>query len=64
MKTRPLLECTIDLTQPVEEIAAVITTVLGCHPDKQTDILRALDEQIRIALVEIESKGSAEETEV
>lgn len=64
MKLRQLIECTIDISDPVPELAAVISSVIGCHPDKQTEILRALDEQIAMALAEIETKGIAEETEV
>lgn len=65
MKLRQLIECTIDISDPVPELATVISAVIGCHPDKQAEILRALDEQIGMALAEIEAKESAAEgTEV
>lgn len=64
MKLRQLIECTIDLSDPIPEIAGVISAVIGCHPDKQTEILRALDEQIGMALAEIEAKDVAEDMEV
>ena len=52
MKLRQLLELTFDISDPVHEQSTVISAVIGCHPDKQTDILRALDEQIGIALAD------------
>ncbi|MCY9579286.1 hypothetical protein [Paenibacillus alvei] len=64
MKLRQLIECTIDISDPVPELASVISSVIGCHPDKQTEILRALDEQIALVLAEIESKDNVEGTEV
>lgn len=64
MKLRQLIECTIDTSDPIPELAAVISSVLGCHPERQAEILRALDEQIAMALAEIETKGIAEDTEV
>ncbi|WP_434750271.1 hypothetical protein [Paenibacillus amylolyticus] len=56
MKSRTLLECTVDLAQPVPELTAVISTVLAYHPDGQADILRALDIEIGSALAALESE--------
>lgn len=33
MKIRQLLECTVDLAQPLAELSAVITAVLSAIPD-------------------------------
>ncbi|MCG7407679.1 hypothetical protein MH117_09610 [Paenibacillus sp. ACRRX] len=64
MKLRQLLECTIDLSDPITELSAVISTVLASHPDKQVDILHALDEQIGLALAVLETVNTEEEAEV
>lgn len=65
MKLRQLLEFTVDVSDPIAELSAVISAVLATHPDKQADILRGLDEQIGLALAEIETEKSDEEvTEV
>jgi len=53
MKIKPLLECTIDLSDPITELSAVISAVVANHPDKQADILRTLDDEIGRALMEI-----------
>ncbi|WP_145412543.1 hypothetical protein [Paenibacillus xylanexedens] len=54
MKSRTLLECTVDLAQPVPELTAIISAVLAYHPDGQADILRALDNEIGAALAALE----------
>lgn len=36
------MELLIDLTNPVEEIAAVINIMLKAYPDKQLEILQAV----------------------
>lgn len=59
MKLRQLIECTIDISDPVPELAAVISAVIGCQPERQADILRALDAQIGMALAELEAEGKA-----
>lgn len=53
MKTRYLLECTIDLNAPIPELSAVISTVLAALPDvdSRLTVLRALDAEITAALV-------------
>jgi len=56
MKLKPLLECTIDISDPVAELSAIISAVIAHHPDKQAEILRSLDEQIGTALAETETK--------
>jgi hypothetical protein len=59
MKSRTLLECTIDLAQPVPELSAVISAILAYHPDSQADILRAIDHEIGTALAQIEAETEA-----
>jgi hypothetical protein len=61
MKSRTLIECTIDLANPVTELAAVISAVLACHPDTQADILHAIDHEIGAALANIEAEESKED---
>ncbi len=60
MKSRTLLECTVDLAQPVSELTAVISAVLAYHPDGQADILRALDIEIGSALAALEKETESE----
>lgn len=62
MKSRTLLECTVDLAQPAPELAAVISAVLAYHPDGQADILRALDYEIGTALAALEKEETADGT--
>lgn len=64
MKLRQLFECTIDVTQPVGEISAVISAVLSTIPDveQRADILRKIDDEITAALLALEeSKEGAED---
>lgn len=56
MKLRQLLEFTVDASDPVGEVSAIISALLAIHPDKQSDILRGIDEQIGIALVGLETE--------
>jgi hypothetical protein len=53
MKTRYLLECTIDLNTPIPELTAVISTILSALPEVESrlKVLRALDAEITSALV-------------
>ncbi|WP_178023010.1 hypothetical protein [uncultured Paenibacillus sp.] len=62
MKVRQLLECTVDLAQPLPELSAVITAVLSAIPDVEAraEILRQLDDQIAEALHALDD---AEDTE-
>lgn len=62
MKSRTLIECTVDLAQPVPEITAVISAVLAFHPDGQAEILRALDYEIGSALAALETGESTNGT--
>lgn len=58
MKSRTLLECTVDLAQPVPELTAAISAVLAYHPNGQADILRALDIEIGSALAALEQEAA------
>lgn len=60
MKSRTLLECTVDLSQPVPELAAVISAVLAYHPESQADILRGLDYEIGTALAALETEAAGD----
>lgn len=62
MNAIPLLQCTLDLTKPVEEIVAVIAAVINVQPSNRADILRGLDEAIGQAIVHLHTKdeGAAE----
>lgn len=57
MKVRQLLECTVDLAQPLPELSAVISAVLAELPDVEAraEILRQLDDQITEALVALDN---------
>ncbi|MEK4117706.1 hypothetical protein NST44_16195 [Paenibacillus sp. FSL W8-0919] len=54
------VELLIDLTTPVEEIAAVINIMLQAYPDKQLEILQAVDHDIGEALVRLQAPDEAE----
>ena len=56
MKVRQLLECTVDISQPLAELSAVITAVLSAIPDveQRADILRQLDDEIVKALLALD----------
>lgn len=60
MKSRTLLECTVDLAQPVPELTAIISAVLAYHPDGQAEILRALDYEIGSALAALETEETTD----
>lgn len=62
MKIRQLLECTIDITQPLAELSAVITAVLSAIPDAEhrAEILRQLDEEIVAALLALDDAQKAD----
>lgn len=56
MQLRRLLECTIDVTRPVQELSEIISAVLSCvPPDNQAEILRQLDDTIAAAMVDAEA---------
>lgn len=58
MKRRQLIECTIDPSNPIPELSAVISAVLEYHPDEQADILYLLYREIECALTQLESEGT------
>lgn len=64
MKIRQLLECTIDISQPLPELSAVITAVLSAIPDveQRAEILRQLDEEIVAALLALDDAQKAEDS--
>lgn len=57
MKVRQLLECTVDLAQPLPELSAVISAVLAALPDveQRAELLRQLDDQITEALLALDN---------
>lgn len=54
MKKRALLEFTIDTERAASELTEIISTVLAINPGRELEILRALDEEIGLALVRAE----------
>lgn len=66
MQARNLLECTLDLTQPLPELTAVISAVLSALPDvdKRLAVLHALEDRVTTALLtlgyEIGEEGVSE----
>lgn len=56
MKIRQLIECTIDIAQPVSEISAVISAVISAIPDVEgrAEVLRKIDDEITNALLALE----------
>lgn len=62
MKIRQLLECTIDISQPVAELSAVISAVISTIPDvdQRAEVLRKIDDEIVAALLALEeTEGEA-----
>lgn len=62
MKIRQLLECTIDISQPVAELSAVISAVISTIPDvdQRAEVLRKIDDEIVAALFALEeTEGEA-----
>lgn len=62
MQVRNLLECTVDLSQPLPELTAVISAVLSALPDVDTRlaVLHALSDEITTALLTLEVDDCAE----
>ncbi|MGY5346540.1 hypothetical protein ACXFAU_29335 (plasmid) [Paenibacillus glucanolyticus] len=56
MKIRQLIECTLDIAQPVSEISAVISAVISAIPDVESraEVLRKIDGEIVAALLALE----------
>lgn len=65
MKIRQLLECTVDLAQPLPELRAVITAVLSAIPDveQRAELLRQLDDEIVAALLALDDAEEEDSTE-
>lgn len=61
MKIRQLIECTIDIAQPVPEISAVISAVISAIPDVEgrAEVLRKIDDEIVSALLALEESKEA-----
>jgi cob(I)alamin adenosyltransferase len=57
------VELLIDLTTPVEEIAAVINIMLQAYPDQQIEILQAVDHNIGDALAKLQASDKSEKQE-
>lgn len=57
MKVRQLLECTVDISQPLPELSAVISAVLAALPnvEARAELLRQLDDQITEALLALDN---------
>ncbi len=64
MQARNLLECTIDISQPLPELTAVISAVLSALPDVDTRlaVLHALGDEITTALLTLEDGIGEEES--
>lgn len=64
MKVRQLIECTVDIANPVSELFAVINAVLTTIQDveQRAIILRQLDEEVgaALAIYEKDSDGISE----
>lgn len=58
------LELQIDLSQPVEEIAAVVNIMLDAHPGQQLEILEAVDHAIGEALAKIQTSDKSKKEEM
>lgn len=55
------VELQLDLSAPVEEIAAVVNIMLDAHPGRQIEILEAVDHAIGEALAKLQSSDKQEE---
>lgn len=60
MKTRHLIEFTVDTANPIGEISAVISEVIRVHEKSRLDILRGLDTVIGEALAQLEHSEGAD----
>ncbi len=58
-----MIECTVDVTQPLTELSAVINAVLATVPDveQRAEILRKLDDEIVTALLALDNANKPEE---
>lgn len=55
------VELQLDLSTPVEEIAAVVNIMLDAHPGRQIEMLEAVDHAIGEALAKLQSSDKQEE---
>lgn len=64
MQVRNLLECTVDLSQPLPGLTTVISAVLSALPDVDTRlaVLHALGDEITTALLTLEDGIGEEES--
>ncbi|MEK5420163.1 hypothetical protein [Paenibacillus sp. FSL L8-0708] len=60
MEKRCLIEFTVDVANAAADLTEMITDILAVNPGRELDILRALDNDIGIALAQVE--GSADES--
>lgn len=54
------VELQLDLSAPVEEIAAVVNIMLDAHPGRQIEILEAVDHAIGEALAKLQASDKSE----
>lgn len=61
MKIRQLIEFTVDVSQPLPELSAIISAVLATIPDveQRAELLRNLDDEINAALHTLDDEGDA-----
>ncbi|MBU5673261.1 hypothetical protein [Paenibacillus brevis] len=56
-------DVSLDVTQPAQEVADVITLLLGMYPGREIEILQQIDEEVGSALAKLEkAKLEAEST--
>ncbi|MBO2942822.1 hypothetical protein JJQ72_02330 [Paenibacillus sp. F411] len=51
------IDVSLDLNQPVREIADVISLIINSHPGQQLAILKQVDEEIGAALAKLEREA-------
>lgn len=61
MKIRQLIEFTVDVSQPLPELSAIISAVLATIPDveQRAELLRNLDDEINAALHTLDDEGDS-----
>ncbi|MET3846887.1 hypothetical protein [Paenibacillus sp. OAE614] len=63
MKATPKYELLVDVSKPVEEIAEFISLMLQLHPGQKLEILEQVDEQVGMALSDLEVQQKTEKNE-
>lgn len=48
------VDVSLDVTQPAQEVASVITLLLGMYPGREIEILRQIDEEVGDAMARLE----------